>query len=89
MSLLLRKSSAQALKEGWVQVRADDDYCVVENERVVGASGPRSSWASQKGRWAINGVPHGLPPHNGGANMLDDAKAAFKKRYEEITSRSG
>ena len=86
MTLLLRKSNVQALKEGWVQVWADDDFSVIENERAVGCIRAEVILGQPKWRWAINNVPHGLPPpHNGVANTLDDAKVAFKQRYEEIT----
>ena len=90
MPLLLRKSNAQAHIEGWVDGWADDDYCVIENERVVGRFRAEVILGHPRWRWAINGVPYGLPPpHNGIANTLEDAKAAFKKRYEEIMGRVG
>ena len=86
MTLLLRKSNVQAPKEGWAQVWNDDDFCVIDDQRVVGCIRTEVILGKSKWRWAINGVPHGLPPpHNGVANTLDDAKAAFKKRYGEIT----
>src|SRR5215471_18081486 len=80
---LFRKSNVQALKEGWVQVWADDDFCVIDDERVVGCIRAEVILGHPKWRWAINGVPHGLPPpHNGIAATLNGAKAAFKDRYE-------
>jgi hypothetical protein len=86
MTLLLRKSNAQARIEGWVQVWTDDDHCVIDDERVVGRIRAEVILGQPKWRWAINGVRYGLPPpHSGVANTLDDAKAAFKARYEAIT----
>ena len=86
MTLLLRKTIVQALKEGWVQCSADEDYCVLEDERVVGRIYADVILGVAKWQWAIKGVPYGLPPpHNGIATTLGDAKAAFKKRYEEVT----
>jgi len=85
MPLLLRKTNVQARIDGWIAVWADDDYCVIENERVVGCIRAEVILGQPKWRWAINNVPHGLqPPHNGVANTLDDAKAAFKERYQQI-----
>jgi len=73
-----------------VQVWTDDHYCVIDDERVVGCIRAEVILGKPKWRWAIDGVPHGLlPPHNGVANPLDDAKAAFKKRYEAIKVRNG
>jgi len=36
VTLLLRKSNVQARIEGWVQCSGDEDYCVLEDERLVG-----------------------------------------------------
>jgi hypothetical protein len=36
MPLLLRKANVQAALEGRAQGWADDDHCVIEDERVVG-----------------------------------------------------
>jgi len=57
--------------------------CVIDDERVVGCIRAEVVLGQPKWRVAINGVSHGLPPpHNGVANTLDEAKAAFKQRYE-------
>jgi len=63
---------------------------VIENERVVGRIHAEVILGQLRWRWAINGGPYALPPpHNGIANTLEDAKADFKKRYEEIKGRRG
>ena len=36
MTLLLRRANAQARIEGWVDCWANDDYAVIDDERVVG-----------------------------------------------------
>ena len=56
-ALFLRKTNVQALKEGWAQVWADDDFCVIDNERVVGCIRAEVILGQPKWRWAINGVP--------------------------------
>ncbi len=71
MTLLLRKSSAQARIEGWDLYR----------EMILG----KPKW-----RWFLQQIPEvgpgrSIPPPNQGmADTLDEAKAAFAKRYEEV-----
>jgi len=36
MTLILRKTKAQARIEGWDQSWSDTDYTVLDNERIVG-----------------------------------------------------
>jgi hypothetical protein len=90
MTLLLRKSSAQAHIEGWDPRNwSDDDYVVVDDaivgriyrEMIIGK--PKWRWFLQCIREAGPGRPI-PPPNQGMADTLEEAKAAFKKRYEEV-----
>ena len=59
MTLLLRKSSAQAALEGWVQCSVDEDYGVLEDERVLGRIYADVILGLAKWRWAIKGTSYG------------------------------
>jgi hypothetical protein len=91
MALLLRKSSAQARIEGWESCNwPDDDYAVVE-DTIVGRIYREMILGKPKWRWFLRQIPEaGLgrpipPPNQGMADTLDEAKAAFAKRYEEVS----
>jgi hypothetical protein len=90
MTLLLRKSSAQARIEGWkLSQWPDDDYAVVE-DIIVGRIHKEQMPAGLKWRWFLVCIPEAgpgrpiPPPNEGMADTLDEAKAAFKERYEEV-----
>jgi len=93
MVLLLRKSSAQARIEGWdPRNRSDHDYAVVE-DTIVGRIYREMIIAKPKWRWFLQQIPEAgpgrpiPPPNQGMADTLEDAQAAFKKRYEEVKWR--
>ena len=90
MTLLLRKSSAQARIEGWEPANwRDDDYAVVD-DTVIGRIYRELIHGEPKWMWFLQyipGAPPGgpvPPPNRGMADNLDDAKAAFAKRYDEV-----
>ena len=90
MTLLLRKSSAQARIEGWESGNwPDDDYAVVDNT-IVGRIYREMILGEPKWRWFLQCIPEAgperpiPPPNQGMADTLDEAKAAFAKRYEEV-----
>ena len=90
MTLLLRKSSAQARIEGWdPRGRSDDDYAVVD-DTVVGRIYREMILGKPKWRWFLQQIPEvgpgrSIPPPNQGmADTLEEAKAAFAKPYEEV-----
>ena len=90
MTLLLRKSSAQARIEGWVPSnRGNDDYAVVD-DTIVGRIHREMIHGESKWRWFLQCIPEAgpgtpiPPPNQGMADTLDEAKAAFAKRYEEV-----
>src|SRR5882762_5056279 len=90
MTLLLRKSSAQARIEGWdPRGRSDDDYAVVDGTKV-GRIYREMIIGKPKWRWFLQQIPEAgpgrpiPPPNQGMADTLDEAKAAFAKRYEEV-----
>ena len=69
MAFFLRKSSAQARIEGWdPRNRSDNDYDGRFLQSIPEAGPGRP-------------IP---PPNQGMADTLDEAQAAFKKRYEEV-----
>jgi len=90
MPLLPRKSSAQARIEGWdPRNRSDDDYAVVD-DTIVGRIYREMIIGKPKWRWFVQQIPEAgpgrpvPPPNQGMADTLDEAKAAFAKRYEEV-----
>ena len=90
MVLLLRKSSAQARIEGWESGNwPDDDYAVVDNT-IVGRIYREMILGKPKWRWFLQQIPEAgpgrpiPPPNQGMADTLEEAQAAFAKRYEEV-----
>jgi hypothetical protein len=90
VTLLLRKSSAQARIEGWdPRNRSDDDYAVVD-DTIVGRIYREMILGKPKWRWFLQQIPEAgpgrpIPPSNQGmADTLDEAQAAFKRRYEQV-----
>ncbi len=93
MTLLLRKSSAQARVEGWESGNwPDDDYAVVD-DTIVGRIYREMILGKPKWRWFLQQIPEAgpgrpiPPPNQGMADSLEEAQAAFKKRYEEVRRR--
>jgi hypothetical protein len=85
MALLLRKTNAQARIQGCEPGWGDADYTVLDDERIVGRICREMLLGESKWRWFLNTSPHAAPvPHNGVCNSLDEAKAAFKERYEQV-----
>jgi hypothetical protein len=87
MTLLLRKTREQARIEG-LDARgwSEDDYAVVDGETRVGRIYKELIHGEPKWLWFLQTVP-APPPNQGMADTLEDAKAGFKKRYEEVKSR--
>jgi len=90
MTLLLRKSTAQPRIEGWESPTwPDDDYAVVE-DTIVGRIYREMILGKPKWRWFVQQIPEAgpgrpiPPPNQGMADTLEEAQAAFKKRYEEV-----
>jgi len=90
MTLLLRRSSAQARIEGWgPNIWGEDDYAVVD-DTIVGRIYREMIIGKPKWRWFLQCIPEAgpgrpiPPPNQGMADTLDEAKAAFAKRYEEV-----
>jgi hypothetical protein len=89
MTILLRKQGAQARVEGrepfgW----RDDDYAVVE-DTVIGRIYKETIHGQPKWMWFLQYIPGTRPggpvppPNTGMADSLDEAKAAFARRYDE------
>jgi hypothetical protein len=90
MTLLVRKSSAQARIEGWdPRDRGEDDYAVVD-DTIVGRIYREMILGKPKWRWFVQQTPEAgsgrpfPPPNQGLADTLEEAQAAFAKRYEEV-----
>jgi hypothetical protein len=92
MTLLLRKSSAQARIDGldprpWAN--GEDDYAVVE-DIIVGRIYREIILGKPKWRWFLRHIPEAgpgkpiPPPNQGMADSLDEAKEALKQRYEQV-----
>jgi hypothetical protein len=60
----------------------EDDYAIVD-ETKVGRIYSQRIHGEMKWVWCLQTDP-APPPSRGIADTLDDAKAAFKKRYEEV-----
>jgi hypothetical protein len=57
-----------------------------DDVRIVGRIYQERLRGVLKWRWFLNTSPDAAPPPNSGVeDTLDEAKAAFKKRYEAIT----
>jgi hypothetical protein len=89
MTLLFRKQHTQDRIEqldsfDW----GEDDYAVVDetqavDERQIGRIYKERVPAGVKWLWSLQGA-RAPPPNEGIADTLDEAKAAFAKRYEEV-----
>jgi hypothetical protein len=83
MTLLLRRMRAQAHIEGLdPNIWSEDDYAVVDETRI-GRIYKEPIHGEPKWLWFLQTVP-APPPNQGIADTLDEAKAALKKRYEEM-----
>jgi len=96
MTLLLRKSRAQARIEGWDERGwSDDDYAIVDGDTVVDRIYREMLVGKLKWRWFIHQIPEAgpgrpiQPPNQGMADTLDEAKVAFKDRYGQFRERFG
>lgn len=85
MPLILRPMNRQAELMGYTSGWSPDDYAVLDQDRTVGRIHGETIHGEPRWRWSINTSPYPAPPpHNGLAKTLEDAKQAFKKRYEEM-----
>jgi hypothetical protein len=76
--------------EGWDPGnRSDDDYAVVD-DTIVGRIYREMIIGKLKWRWFLQQIPEAgpgrpiPPPNQGMADTLEEAQAAFKKRFEEV-----
>jgi hypothetical protein len=85
MTLILRRMRAQDRIEGRESIdTGEDDYAVVDEMRI-GRIYREPIHGEMKWRWFLHSEP-APPPNSGIADTLDEAKAAFAKRYAEITT---
>jgi hypothetical protein len=89
-TLMLRKMRARARVEGLnPDLWADDDYAIVDPDinKRVGRIYPEMILGEPKWLWFLQTEP--APPTNSGkADTLEEAKAAFKRRYAEVKGRA-
>jgi hypothetical protein len=84
VTLLLRKTRVQAVISGWnPEIWGEDDYCVVDADRVVGRIYPEVIRGEPRWLWFLQTEP-APPPNSGMASSLEGAKAAFKLRYMQV-----
>jgi len=77
--------NAHAKLTGMVQGWSDDDYVVLDQNRSVGRIHKDTIQGEPRWFWSINTGPYAAPPPNRGyVKTLPEAKAAFKRRYEEM-----
>ena len=90
VTLLLRKMRAQARIEGLnPDIWAADDYAIVDphiNKRV-GRIYPEVIKGELKWMWFLQTEP-APPPNSGKTDSLEEAKAAFKRRYLQVKGGS-
>jgi hypothetical protein len=73
----------------------DDDYAIVDGTTLVGRIYRELISGEPKWLWAVQQIPETgpgrpiAPPNKGVADTLDQAKAAFKKRYMQLRERFG
>jgi hypothetical protein len=83
-TLLLRKTRVQAAISGRrSDIWGEDDYVVLDADRVVGRIYPETIHGEPRWLWFLQTGP-APPPNSGMAASLEEAKAAFKKRYAEV-----
>jgi hypothetical protein len=89
MTLLLRTQRVQERIEGRTPVIdwMPGDYAVVDGETRVGRIRREKLPAGVKWCWFLQTAPVAPPPNSGSADTLDEAKAAFRARYEAVQAQ--
>jgi hypothetical protein len=92
MTLLLRKTRDQSRIEGgnpelWAE--AENDYAIVDADtnKRVGRIYPEMIRGEPKWLWFLQTEP-APPPNSGKTDSLEEAQAAFKRRYAEVKGRT-
>jgi hypothetical protein len=84
LTLILRKTRVQAGIEGLrTDIWREDDYSISDGETCVGRIYKERIHGEPRWLWFLQTVP-APPPNSGVSNTLDEAKAAFKRRYAEV-----
>jgi hypothetical protein len=90
VTLLLSKMRAQARVKGInPDIWAEDDYAIVDPDlnKRVGRIYPEVILGEPKWLWFLQTEP-APPPNSGKAGALEEAQAAFKRRYQEVKGRT-
>jgi hypothetical protein len=86
----MRTMRAQARVEGLnPDLWAANDYAIVDPDinKRVGRIYPEMIKGEPKWMWFLQTEP-APPPNSGKVDSLEDAKAAFKRRYQEVKGRA-
>ncbi len=85
MKLILRSMNKHTPLMRWSTTWGNDDFVILDQDRSVGRIYKDVIHGEPKWSWSINTSPYPTPPpHNGVENSLEEAKVAFKTRYEEM-----
>jgi hypothetical protein len=77
LTLLLRKTKAQALIAGWnPNIWGEDDYCILDGDVVVGRIYAEIIKGEPRWMWFLQTEP-APPPNSGVTSSLEEAKAGF------------
>jgi hypothetical protein len=89
MTLLLRTQRRQEEIEGRPHIIdwQDDDHAVADGETRVGRICREKLPAGAKWCWFLQTAPVAPPPNSGSADTLDEAKVAFRARYEAVQAQ--
>jgi hypothetical protein len=60
-----------------------DDYCILDGDVVVGRIYPEIIKGEPRWLWFLQTEP-APPPNSGVAGSLEEAKAGFKVRYQQV-----
>jgi hypothetical protein len=84
MTLILRKTSAYDRIMGWNPIpRREDDHVILDDDVLVGRIYRELIHGEPKWRWFLQTVP-AMPPNQGLAATLEETRAAFRQRYEQV-----
>jgi hypothetical protein len=87
LMLILRRTYVQARVVGWnPKIWSHDDFCILDDERVVGCIYPELIHGERKWPWFLQ-TESAPPPNRGMCASLDEAKAEFKARHAEVKGK--
>jgi hypothetical protein len=86
--IILRKTAEQARIQGRIpDIWGEDDYSVIDGETCVGRIYRERIQCEWRWLWFLQ-AHLALPQNSGVTGSLEEAEAAFKRRYAEVKSRT-